>query len=896
VQYADYALWQRGWLSGARWEAQSRYWREQLRGAPELLALPTDRPRPPVQSYAGRMHAVRLDAALTKRLRALAQTHGATLYMVLLAGWSALLSRLSGQGEVVIGSPVANRPRVELEGLIGFFVNTLALRTRVENLTKVAALLADIRETTLAAHEHQDLPFDRVVDAVQPSRTLGHAPIFQTLLVLDNTTDKPAAALPGMRVEALSIPHATTQFDISLSLTETQDGLSGAIEYASDLFDEDTIARWSQWLERLLDGMAQSPEATVSSLALLDEDERSQLLQASAGPSTEQSPRTLVELFESQVARTPDAVALRSGEAQLSYAQLEAASNRVAHALIELGVVPDTCVGLCAERGIDLVVGLLGILKAGGAYVPLDPGYPRERVLQMLEDAAPIAVVSAGGAVARLGVDAVAVLEVQDTAGSAQSHAPNVTLRPDHLAYVIYTSGSTGRPKGVAIEHRNTVNLLAWAHSAFAPEELARTVCSTSVNFDLAVFELLVPLTQGGSVVLVEDLLRAGAQLEGATLVNTVPSVLKAVLDAGGLPASVRAVNLAGEPLKRELVEQVFAQTQTARVVNLYGPTETTTYSTWVWMPRSAGFVPGIGAPIANTRAYVVDEHGELVAPGVVGELWLGGAGVARGYLHRPELTAERFIDDPFAAGGRVYRTGDLVRRRSDGGLDYLGRNDFQVKLRGYRIELGEIEAALQACPGVRDVVVVARGDAGSERTLVAYWQGDAIEASALRGQMQSRLPEYMLPSAFVHVDHWPLTPNGKLDRAALPAPEGDAHARQAYEAPEGEVEQALSQVWTELLGVERVGRHDHFFALGGHSLLVVRLQAMIERRLQHRLTMVELFTHTTVAQLAAFIRDGDREVGRLIDSDRRGEQRREALRRRRGRRASAEHEIELED
>ncbi|WND83244.1 non-ribosomal peptide synthase/polyketide synthase [Lysobacter capsici] len=896
VQYADYALWQRGWLSGARWEAQSRYWREQLRGAPELLALPTDRPRPPVQSYAGRMHAVRLDAALTKRLRALAQTHGATLYMVLLAGWSALLSRLSGQGEVVIGSPVANRPRVELEGLIGFFVNTLALRTRVENSTTVAALLADIRETTLAAHEHQDLPFDRVVDAVQPSRTLGHAPIFQTLLVLDNTTDKPAAALPGMRVEALSIPHATTQFDISLSLTETQDGLSGAIEYASDLFDADTVARWSQWLERLLDGMAQSPDATVSSLALLDEDERSQLLQASAGSSTEQSPQTLVDLFESQVARTPDTVALRSGEAQLSYAQLEAASNRVAHALIELGVVPDTCVGLCAERGIELVVGLLGILKAGGAYVPLDPGYPRERVLQMLEDAAPVAVVSAGGAAARLGVDAVAVLEVQDTADSARSHAPNVALRSDHLAYVIYTSGSTGRPKGVAIEHRNTVNLLAWAHSAFAPEELACTVCSTSVNFDLAVFELLVPLTQGGSVVLVEDLLRAGAQLEGATLVNTVPSVLKAVLDAGGLPPSVRAVNLAGEPLKRELVEQVFAQTQAVRVANLYGPTETTTYSTWVSMPRSTGFVPGIGAPIANTRAYVVDEHGELVAPGVVGELWLGGAGVARGYLHRPELTAERFIDDPFVLGGRVYRTGDLVRRRGDGGLDYLGRNDFQVKLRGYRIELGEIEAALQACPGVRDAVVVARGDAGSERTLVAYWQGDAIEVSALRSQLQSRLPEYMLPSAFVHVDHWPLTPNGKLDRVALPAPESDAHARQVYEAPEGEVEQALSQLWTELLGVERIGRHDHFFALGGHSLLVVRLQAMIERRLQHRLTMVELFTHTTVAQLAAFIRDGDREAGRLTDGDRRGEQRREALRRRRGRRASAEHEIELED
>ncbi|MBX9399679.1 non-ribosomal peptide synthase/polyketide synthase [Lysobacter sp. BMK333-48F3] len=901
VQYADYALWQRGWLSGARWETQSDYWREQLRGAPELLALPSDRLRPPVQSYAGRMHALRLDAGLTQRLRELAQANGATLYMVLLAGWSALLSRLSGQGEVVVGSPMANRPRVELEGLIGFFVNTLALRTRVEDSASVAALLASVRETTLAAYEHQDLPFDRVVDAVQPSRTLGHAPIFQSLLVLDNAAGGPAATLAGLRVEALSIPHATTQFDISLSLSETEDGLSGAIEYASDLFDASTVARWSRWLERLLEAMADSPEAAVASLPLLDEQERRQLLQASAGVSVEASDRTLVELFEAQVARTPEAVALRSGEAQLSYAQLEAASNRVAHALIGLGVAPDACVGLCADRGVELIVGLLGILKAGGAYVPLDPGYPRERVLQMLDDAAPVAVVSAGGAAARLGIDGYRVLEVEATVDSPQTHAPEVALRPEHLAYVIYTSGSTGRPKGVAIEHRNTANLLAWAQGAFQPQDLARTVCSTSVNFDLAVFELFVPLTQGGSVVLVQDLLRAGAELEGATLVNTVPSVLKAVLDAGGLPASVRGINLAGEPLKRELVEQAFAQTQAAWVANLYGPTETTTYSTWVSMPRDAGFVSGIGVPVANTRAYVVDERGELVPPGVVGELWLGGAGVARGYLHRPGLTAERFIEDPFADGGRIYRTGDLVRRRRDGGLDYLGRNDFQVKLRGYRIELGEIESALQACVGVREAVVAAHGDAGGERRLVAYWLGEAADAASLRSQLQSRLPEYMLPSAYVHMERWPLTPNGKLDRAALPAPEGEAHARQAYEAPQGEVEQALAQLWTQLLGVERIGRHDHFFALGGHSLLLVRLQAMIERRLQRRLSMVELFTHTSVAQLAAFVRDGERDAGRLADSDRRGEQRRDALRRRRGRRAAAEdaaaeHEIELED
>ncbi|PMQ04704.1 Linear gramicidin synthase subunit D [Dyella sp. AD56] len=898
VQYADYAVWQRGWLTGERWETQSRYWREQLRGAPELLSLPVDRPRPAVQSYAGRTHALHLDAVLTGRLRALSQAQDATLYMTLLAGWSALLSRLSGQAEIVIGTPVANRSRVELEGLIGFFVNTLALRVRTPGEMTVSSLMSLTRETALAAYEHQDLPFDRVVDAVQPSRSLSHSPIFQSLFVLDNVASVTAMDLPDLRVESLSMPHTTTQFDISLSLMEVGDHLEGAIEYASDLFDAQTIARWSGYLEVLLRAMTEDPERAVATLPLLTDAERSQLLESRVAPlQAEIDAWTLVERFQAQVSRTPEAIALRSGQTTLSYAALNDAANRVAHALIERGVTPDTCVGLCAPRGVELVIGLLGILKAGGAYVPLDPSYPRERVWQMLDDSAPRVVVSAKGAAEQVGVDGARVLDVADTYSRTDTHDPVVALRPEHLAYVIYTSGSTGVPKGVAIEHRSIVNLVAWAHENFAVEDLACTVCSTSINFDLAAFELWVPLTQGGTVVLVEDLVRAGEQLDGATLINTVPSVLKALLDAGGLPTSVRGVNLAGEPLKRELVERVFAQTPAAWVANLYGPTETTTYSTWQRMPRASGFVPGIGVPVANTRAYVVDEHGELVPPGVVGELWLGGAGVARGYLHRTSLTAERFLADRFIGEGRVYRTGDLVRQRPDGTLDYLGRNDFQVKVRGYRIELGEIEAALQACAGVRDAVVVARGEAGGERTLVAYWQGEeSTTATTLRHHLQGRLPGYMVPSAYVRLDAWPLTPNGKLDRSALPTPEADALIREAYVAPMGEVEEALSQLWSELLGVDRVGRHDHFFALGGHSLLVVRLQVMIEQQLGHRLNIVDLFMHTTVAQLATFMRDGNRGVGRLADSDRRGELRREALLRRRGRPIESERATELED
>ncbi|KRB04200.1 hybrid non-ribosomal peptide synthetase/type I polyketide synthase [Lysobacter sp. Root690] len=868
LQYADYAAWQRARLSQIDSDDQVQAWCAQLRGAPELLALPTDRPRPSLQSYRGGRLPLRLDADLTQRLHALARAHGTTLYTVLLAGWSALLSRLSGQDEVVVGSPVANRPRVELEGLIGFFVNTLALRLRVEDTATVASLLEQARTKVLEGHERQDVPFERVVEALHPQRSLSHSPVFQTLLSLDNTPER-TLALPGLEVEAYAVSHGATQFDLSLTLREEGQALSGAIEYSSDLFDANTVARWSRWLERLLDGMARSPEATVSSLALLDEPERARLLLESGGASTEQPQQTLVNLFQAQVARTPDAVALRSCEARLSYAQLEAASNRVAHALIELGVVPDTRVGLCAERGIELVVGLLGILKAGGGYVPLDPGYPRERVLQMLEDAAPVAVVSTGGAAARLGVDGVAVLEVGATADSAKSHAPQVALRPDHLAYVIYTSGSTGQPKGVMVEHRQVAALFAATEASFGfgPDDVWSVFHSFA--FDFSVWELWGALLYGGCAIVVpwectrspEDFLALLAR-ERVSMLSQTPSAFRQLIVAGAgdtpLPA-LRAVVFGGEALDPRMLRPWIERHPPERValVNMYGITEITVHASYLRLHRDAiehGHGSPIGRALPHLRLYVLDAAGEPTPVGVPGELYVGGAGVARGYLHRPELTQQRFVANPFVAGDRLYRTGDLARRRADGGLDYLGRNDFQVKIRGHRIELGEIEAALRGLDGVREAVVEAREGGEGERRLVAYFEtaDTNVAAESLRAALIAALPSYMVPSAFVRVSHWPLTPSGKLDRGALPTPDAEAAVHRRYRAPTDALRQALAEVWAQALQlpVERIGIDDNFFELGGDSIRSIAVVAEGRRR-GFGFAVVDLFRHPTVDALA---------------------------------------------
>ncbi|WP_223619451.1 non-ribosomal peptide synthetase [Lysobacter sp. ESA13C] len=873
IQYADYAAWQREQLQGERLRELGEFWRRQLRGAPVLLELPTDRPRPPVQSYAGDSVPLVLPAALSVAVRTWAQGQGATLFMALLAAWSTLLSRLSGQDEVVVGTPVANRQHPQTEPLIGFFVNALALRVSLRDDPSAAQLLARVRAVALDAYEHQDLPFEQVVDALQPARTLSHSPLFQAMLSLDNTPGGATLNLPGLSLSPLATAQTTTRFDLSLALSESGAEIVGELEYATDLFERETIERYAGYFVRLLEAMVADAQAPVARLPLLSADERAHVLETFNDTGFDYPrERLLHQPFEAQVRATPEATAVVCDGERLSYAELNRRANRIAHRLLALGVRADDRVAICLERGPSLVAGVLGILKAGAAYVPLDPNYPPDRLAYMLGDSAPMALLSQASLSGLLGEVEVPVLFADDAALADQpEHDPVVDgLTARHLAYVIYTSGSTGQPKGVAIEHANAANFIAWANANFSGEQLANTLFSTSINFDLAVYELFAPLSIGAQITVVRDVLATdpGSPL---SLINTVPSGINALLQSDGVPATVRTVNLAGEPLKRALVEQIFDRTDVAMVANLYGPTETTTYSTWVAMDRADGFASHIGKPVANTRIYIVDAHLEPVPVGVVGELYIGGEGVARGYLHRPELTAERFVRDPFVANeqARMYKTGDLGRWRADGTIEYLGRNDFQVKIRGFRIELGEIETKLAACDGVREAVVVAREGEGGDKRLIAYVvpdDGIELSAASLREQLSRSLAEFMLPSAFVTLAALPLTPNGKLDRKALPAPGDDAVIRRDYEAPQGEVETALAQIWCELLGLERVGRHDQFFELGGSSLVITRLGFEIRQRYGINANVGELYGRQALKDMAAFVEQQSPRLRREAD------------------------------
>ncbi|WP_455907021.1 amino acid adenylation domain-containing protein, partial [Rhizobium ruizarguesonis] len=843
IQYPDYAAWQRQWLSGERLQRQAQYWRDTLSGAPARLALPTDRPRPAQQSFAGASVPVVIDQALTRGLKRLSRQHGTTLFMTVLAAWAAVLSRLSGQDDIVIGVPTANRRRREIEDLIGFFVNTLAVRIDLSGEPSVSDLLERARRAALTAQDHQDLPFEQVVEIVQPPRALDHTPLFQAGLAWQNNTVG-SLDLPGLRVEAAGEGLDQVKFDLELNLGEQGEVIAGTLGYATALFDRATIERQCGYLLALLRAMVVDAEQPVRELDILPAEERSYLLEELNRTEADYPSDLCVhELFEAQVRRAPDAVALVFEEQSISYGALNADANRLAHHLIELGVRPDQPVAICVERSPAMVVGLLAILKAGGAYVPLDPAYPSERLRQLLDDAGPRRLLCDATGRAALGAEAIADLSVVDlnaatpawadqSADDPDPHALGLTAR--HLAYIIYTSGSTGTPKGVMVEHRNTVNLLHWSGGVFAESEIRRTLFSTSVCFDLSVYECFLPLSQGSKLYLVEDALKLARTSVDASLINTVPSAITALVNQKAVPASASVINLAGERVKADLIERIFESTRVQKICTLYAPSETTTYSTWICMPRGQAVVETFGRPIANTRIYLLDGHGQPVPFGAVGELYIGGAGVARGYLNRPDLTAERFLADPFSgkAGARMYRSGDLAHYLPDGNLEFLGRNDDQVKIRGFRIEPGEIAARLLEHELVGDAAVVAHADAAGDKRLVAYVVVKMTDGSAeadgaglaasLRAHLGGLLPDYMVPSAFVRLEALPLTVNGKLDRKALPVPDDDAYARRAYEAPQGEIETLLAGIWAELLGVERVGRHDNFFELGGHSLLAV--------------------------------------------------------------------------
>jgi amino acid adenylation domain-containing protein len=875
VQYADYAAWHRRLVEGEVLRRQAEYWRETLAGAPELLELPADHPRPARQDFAGASLKVELDEALTAALRTLSQRHGATLYMTLLAGWAAVLARLSGQDEVVIGTPSANRGRSEIEGLIGFFVNTLPLRVDLSGVPTVAGLLDRVRVLALEAQQNQDIPFEQVVERVRPARSLAYSPLFQVMFAWQNAP-RGSLELPRLRLSpADAEPAATAKFDLLLSLWEEDGRIAGDVEYATSLLERATVQRYVGYLRRVLEEMAADDSAPIHRLALLDAAERRVVVEEwNATDAGYPAGACVHDLFRAQAARTPEAVALSWRGERLTYAQLEARANQIANALRRRGVGPEVRVGICLPRTPELVAAMLGVLGAGGAYVPLDPAYPRERLGYMLEDAGVTLVLTESSLADRLPEGAAGLLLLdreRDSIAAESTAAPESGAVPENLSHVIFTSGSTGRPKGVMIRHSSTVVLLHWLRENVTDEERSSVLFSTSINFDVSIAEVFGTLAWGGKLVIAENALELATLGEEVVYASMVPSVAAELLRSGGIPASVKTLNLGGEPLPNMLAQGLYALETVEKVGNLYGPTEDTTYSTYSLVPRSADQVL-VGTPVANTRAYVLDAHLQPVPMGVVGELYLAGDGLSRGYANGPAMTAERFVPCPFGApGARMYRVMDRIRRRADGELEYLGRTDFQVKVRGFRIELGEIEARLASHPGVREAVALALNDAAGGKRLVAYFVGEALESEALRAHLSARLPEYMVPAAFVRLDAFPLTPNGKLDRRALPAPDADAFAARTYEAPVGEAEQALAEIWSELLGTERVGRRDNFFALGGHSLLAVRVVSRVRQALGAEVSPGDLFERPALADFAYGLQRATGEGTAIVPVERSG-------------------------
>jgi amino acid adenylation domain-containing protein len=909
IQYADYTRWQRDFLKGEVLNKQLEYWRQRLQGAAPELALPTDKPRPPTQSYRGGRASVVLDRQLTVQLKKLAQRYDVTLFMLLHAAWSILLARLSGQSDVVVGTAIANRQRPEIQRLIGLFVNTLVLRLEVDEDLTLEEFLARVREVTLGAYAHQDVPFERVVEMLQPQRSLDRNPLFQVMLTLQSAP-KSRLQMHGLTVHPEEPVNQSSMVDLLLSLEERDWELVGAVDYAADLFNPETIERWMRSFTVLLQDMVRGTRSRIGQLSILPEDVRRQVTQLFNPPYAGERPLELLhELFEFQVSRDPQARAVVYEGQSLTYGELNTRANRLARYLRSRGMGPDQLVGLCVERGLEMVVGIVGILKAGGAYVPLDPAYPPDRLGYMVNDAAPQVVLIQERLRDRLPSSTAELIALDADRERIDAHSggnlPQGDFRCGQLAYVIYTSGSTGRPKGVMVEHRNVTRLFTATQQWFGFNARDVWTLFHSYAFDFSVWELWGALLYGGRVVVVpyltartpRDFYRLVCD-EGVTVLNQTPSAFAQFMEAQAQQKeeqqqALRVVIFGGEALEFRMLRPWVERNGAERpqLVNMYGITETTVHVTYRLLSADEIATERgslVGRPIGDLRVYLLDRHGEPVPIGVPGEMYVGGAGVARGYLNRVELTAERFLKDPFSeeSEGRMYRTGDLGRWRTDGTIEYLGRNDQQVKIRGFRIELGEIEAQLVRHPQVKEAVVIAREDAtctshgggrkaepGSdderaarapvampgEKRLVGYLvprDGISVEIEELRAHLKATLPEHMVPAAFLVLESLPLTSNGKLDRRALPAPEQGAYVSRQYEAPQGEIEEILSGIWQDLLRVPRVGRQDNFFELGGHSLLIVQLMERL-RRVGLSGEIRRVFESQTLAELAGALSRG---------------------------------------
>ena len=859
IQYADYAAWQRDWLSGEVLETQLSYWRDRLEKAPALLELPTDHPRPAVKTYRGGQRTLTLEPELADRLEAFSRTRGATLFMTLLAAFKLLLHRYSGQEDILVGSPIANRTQAESEALVGFFVNTLVLRSTISRERSFETVLCDIRETALDAYAHQDIPFETVVSELQPERSLSHSPLFQVMFALQNAPQE-ALSLGEATIQPLAPALETAKFDLTLTIDATSEGLVCTWEYAADLFLPSRIDRMAAHYRTLLESILAAPEAPVGSLALLSRAERDEIAGWSGGASPYPRDASLAALFGEIVASTPDAIALRSGEREITYADLDERADRLAaYIAARYQPAPGAVIGLCLPRGADLITAMLAALKVGGAYLPLDPDLPADRLGYMLEEAQ-VTLVLAHEALAGMLPEGghISLLLDRDAKQIAACDAPAPVTAADggSLAYVMYTSGSTGRPKGVMVPQRAITRLVRnTTYVAIKPGD--RIAQAATPVFDAATFEIWGALLNGASIDILErddildpDRFAALLRQKRFTILFLTTALFNRLtqIDAS-LFSSLDTLLFGGEAVDPRWVRAVLQAGPPKRLLHVYGPTECTTYATWHHLvhdvAEDAVTVP-IGIPIANTTAHILDPDGQPVPAGIAGALHLGGDGLADGYLAQPELTEQRFITHP--ALGRLYRTGDLCRWNPSGTIDYLGRTDHQIKLRGFRIELGEIEAALRAIPAVEEAVTLLAGE-GEHRRILAYATGSGLDATTLRHTLQAALPSYMVPAAVVVLDALPLTVTGKLDRTALPLPDM-APIAQTYETPRTYREKALAAIWGSVLGRERIGRNDNFFELGGDSILSIQIVAQARAAKLH-LTVRDIFQHQTVAALA---------------------------------------------
>jgi amino acid adenylation domain-containing protein len=879
IQYADFAKWQKQRYQGERLESQLSYWKTQLENI-VTLQLATDRPRQPLQAARGARRYFALSHNLSCELKELSRQHSATLFMTLLAGYQTLLHRYSQQTDIVVGSPVAGRGRQELEQLIGFFLNTVVLRLDLSGNPTFIETIQRTREVCLGALNHQELPFEKLVEELHPDRQPGINPLFQTTFAFQNSP-RVSPHLANIRVTELEVEPGIARFDLHLFVEEFEGCLKGYWDYDANLFDGTTIERMLDHFQVLLGGMVVNPNNRIDELQLLTDTEKHQLLvEWNATGNDYPNNKCIHHLFEEQVEKTPDAIALVFNNQQLTYYELNNRANHLAQHLHKVGVGPNALVALCLDRCIEMVVGVLAILKAGGAYLPLDPSYPEERIGFILDDAQPKVVLthsrfhnlcsSHAGVRIALDLDWNMIADKEDEPLVSQ-------VNPENLAYVIYTSGSTGSPKGVAIQHRALCNHMEWLMAEFPMSNADRVLLKTPYSFDASVWEIFAPLLTGAQLVVANrdghkdaNYLVKAVIFNQITVLQLVPSLLNLLLKETDLNqcTSLKYVFCGGEKLPTESYKQ-FSALMHCELINLYGPTEACIDATY-WRSRvvpSSNDVP-IGRPIANTQIYILDTYLNPVPVGVAGELHIGGDGLARGYLNRPELTAEKFIANPFSnePGARLYKTGDLARYLSDGNIEFLGRIDSQVKIRGFRIELGEIEAVLAQHAAIQQAVVLAREDTPGDKRLVAYIVStDGPDASVhdLRSYLQQKLPDYMVPSAFMFVDSLPLTPNGKLDRKSLPAPDTRPELEHAFIAPRTPVEEILANIWCTVLKLDKVGIYDNFFHLGGHSLLATQVVSRIRDALKLALPLKTLFGTPTIQGLGQQLEDlrGKQEV-----------------------------------